>query len=128
MSDWSFETLAASLRADGTDLKAFHEVLASKLEQALGQAAVQIKRSGWRWQSDRPLTKLMVDLGDLRLEAEQASLGMTYKLTKLVRGVALKSELVSLETWLDALSKALWAHASSSQATRQVLEQFLLNE
>jgi len=128
MGEWSFETLAASLRADVTDLKSFHEVLAQKLEQALGQSAVDVKRGGWRWQADRPLTKLSIDFGDLRLEAEKASLGMTYKLTKLVRGVALKSDIVSLEGWLDALSQALWAHAEANQATRQVLENFLMDD
>jgi len=128
MGEWSFETLAASLRADVTDLKTFHEVLAQKLEQALGQGAVEIKRSGFRWQADRPLTKLSVNFGDVRLEAEKNSLGMSYKQTKLVRGIALKSDIVSLETWLDSLSKALWAHAAANQATRQVLENFLLDD
>jgi tRNA U54 and U55 pseudouridine synthase Pus10 len=128
MSDWSFETLAASLRADVADLKTFHEVLAEKLAQALGQSAVEVKRSGFRWQAERPLTKLSVNFGDIRLEAERASLGMSYKVTKLVRGVALKSDLVSLEVWLEALSKALWAHAAANEHTRQALEQFLLDE
>ena len=128
MGEWSFETLAASLRADVTDLKTFHEVLAQKLEQALGQSAVEIKRGGWRWQAERPLTKLSVDFGDLRLESEKSSLGMSYKQTKLVRGVALKSDIVSLEVWLDSLSKALWAHAAANQATREALENFLLDE
>ena len=128
MSDWSFETLAASLRADVADLKTFHEVLADKLQQALGEAAVEIKRSGWRWQADRPLSKLRVNFGDISLEAERAALGMTYKLTKVVRGIALKSEVVSLEIWLEALSKALWAHASANQSTRQALEKFLLDD
>lgn len=128
MSDWSFEALAASLRADVSDLKTFHEVLAHKLQQALGDGAVEVRRQGFRWQADRPLLKLGVNFGDVRLEAQRASLGMEYKVVKLVRGIALKSEMVSLEEWLNALSKALFEHASAHQATRQALENFLLDE
>ncbi len=128
MEEWSFETLAASLKADIADLHTFHEVLATKLERSLGQAAVQIKRGGWPWQEKRPLIKLSVELASMRWEVERAASGMTYKMVKLVRGVALKSEMVPLETWLEALSKALWEHANASQATREALERFLLDQ
>lgn len=126
MSEWSFDTLAASLRMASRDLKTFHEVLAVKLAGALGPDAVTVRRKGLRWQKERPLAALEVNLGDLRLVAEQAGAAMQYRVVKLVRGIALKSEEVSLEAWLEALTRGLWQHAQASEQAQAALERFLM--
>lgn len=126
MSEWSFDTLAASLRMASRDLKTFHEVLAAKLAGALGDEAVTVRRRGLPWQKERPLAALVVNLGDLRLEAERAGAAMQYRVVKLVRGIALKSEAVPLETWLEALTRGLWEHAKASEVAQAALERFLL--
>lgn len=126
MEKWSFEELAASFRADSQDLATFHEVLAKKLEDALPQGAVQIRRGGWAFSSNRPLVELNVDLGGNVFKFEHTNRGYQYRLSKMVRGIALKNEALKFTEWLDALAQALWEEANRSDETRQALERFLI--
>lgn len=126
MNEWSFDTLAANLKADSQDLASFHQVLATKLEQALPPGAVQIRRKGLPWQTDRPVVKIQIDLGTIRLDTERSGSGFRYRVEKMVRGIALKSEEVGFDGWLDALSHALWEYARANERTREAMERFLI--
>ena len=122
---WSFEVLAAELRRDSHDLETFHEVLADKLTQSLPTGQVEIHRGGLPFQSKRPLTKLKVNLGDIAFEAEHTARGFEYRMAKMVRGIALKTEAAAFDAWMDALARALYAQANASEAVREALERFL---
>jgi hypothetical protein len=47
------------------------------------------------------------------------------KCTKVVRGIALKTELLNLDTWLVELARALSSQARASAQDRVALEQLL---
>jgi hypothetical protein len=126
MSEWSFDTLAASLRMASRDLKTFHEVLADKLSQALPAGAVVLRHGGMPFQNKRPVVHITVTLGDQTFTAEHVRGGFEYRIAKVVRGIALKTEPSSLDHWLHELTQALWEHAQASESARTAMEQFLL--
>ncbi len=127
MEDWSFDTLAGALRSASSDLSTFHEVLADKLTQALPAGAVVLRHGGFPFQkAQRPVVHITVTLGDQTFTAEHAHGEFTYRIAKVVRGIALKTEPATLDHWLHELTTALWEHAQASESARTALEQFLL--
>jgi hypothetical protein len=125
MDSWSFDELAAGLRRDSDDLETFHEVLAEKLTQALPPGSVETRRAGLPFQSHRPLTRLAVALEDLSFQAEKTARGFEYRVSKVVRGIALKTDRITFEEWLEGLARALYDQAAQSEHVRQALERFL---
>jgi hypothetical protein len=118
------DLLAASLRADGSDLSAFVEGLATKLEEALpGQAKVYRSRGGLR--RAKRVQKIVVDAADKRLELRVSGGTIETSCSRLSGGVVLKSEAVDAEDWIAALSEVIAAEAQRSATTRQALERLL---
>jgi hypothetical protein len=113
-----FELLAASLRADTADMPAWMSALAEKLAGAL-PGRVAVHHGGLLGRG--PVTSLAADLGPwrfvLRLEHGQAIAERTH----IVRGIALKSEALPLDGWIDALSAALADLAATSARERQAI-------
>lgn len=120
------DLLAASLRADASDLGAFVESLAAKLEDVVpGTVTVQRSRRGVL--GPKLVRRIALDAGGQRLEllrtdgdAIETSCG------RLSGGIIIKRETVDMETWLDVLGAALAAEAGRSQRTRQALERLLI--
>jgi hypothetical protein len=120
-----FELLAASLRASGGDLRTFVEVLADKLEQALpGRVAVE-RRAVRRFSKEKRVTRIELSLGDNRYIAVAEDGTLEMRCAKAVRGVVLKTEVVALDAWLDALARDLAIEAQASEQSRLALEQLL---
>jgi hypothetical protein len=120
------DLLAASLRADGSDLKAFVEALAVKLEQAV-PAAVRVERRRGGMFGPKLVQRIALDAGDQRLELRVAGAGIQTRCARLSAGIVLKNETVDTDAWLAALGQALAAEARRSETTRRALER-LLNE
>lgn len=123
-TDIDVDLLAASLRADAQDLRAFVEALAVKLEGAVpGAVRVERRRDGMF--GPKRVRRIALDAGGQRLEllAEQGSL--MARCGRLSGGIVLKSEELSTDEWLRVLGAALAAQARSSQTTRQALERLL---
>jgi hypothetical protein len=119
------ELLAASLRADSSDLSAFVESLAAKLEQAVpGRARVERRRSGMF--GPKAVSRIMVDLGDRRLELRHEGGAVQTRCSKLSGGIVLKTETVGTDAWLAALTDALAAEAQRSETARKALERLLI--
>ena len=119
------DLLAASLRADSSDLRAFVESLAAKLEEAVpARARVDRRRSGMF--GPKTVRSLSVDLGDRRLELRADGGSVRTRCAKLSSGIVLKNEELDTEAWLAMLSEALAAEASRSEATRKALERMLI--
>jgi len=117
------DLLAASLRADATDTAAFLEALAARLEGALpGQ--VEVRRKGGLFGGKR-VRSIAVRLGDSRYEIEGDGGPPAARRRTVVRGIALKSEELSVDAWIDALSADLLALAQSSERGRAALERLL---
>lgn len=120
-----FDLLAASLRADARDLSTFMEVLAAKLDAAL-PGSVEVHRAGGLFRKDHPVQELVLNLGEwrLRLAAKRGGVPEAER-THLVRGVALKTEIVELDAWVTSLAEALSSHAKSGETAADALRRFL---
>lgn len=112
------ELLAASLRADQADLPAWVDVLGGKLAAAL-PGRVKLHRGGLL--GNGPITGLAADLGAwrflLRLEHSQTVAERAH----IVRGIALKTEAVPLDAWIESLGAALADLAATSARERAAI-------
>lgn len=124
MSDTDFDLLAASLRADAGDLRAFVEALATKLEGALG-THVRVERRGGVFGGGKRVRRIALALDDDEYDLEHDDGTVACRKRTVVRGIALKSEELPLERWLDAISRALVESAQSTERGRIALERLL---
>ena len=119
------DLLAASLRADSSDLSAFVESLTAKLEQAMpGRVRVDRRRSGMF--GPKTVRSMSVDLGDRRLELRSEGGAVKTRCARLSGGIVLKNEVLETDAWLATLSEALAAEAARSETTRKALERLLI--
>jgi hypothetical protein len=120
-----FEVLASSLRADLTDVKAFLAALAEKLGGALPQQCV-VERKGGLFAKEKHVHRVSVELGEHRYAIEHASHGgLRASRIKVVRGIALKTEELPVDQWIEELSRDLAAHAARNSQARMALERLL---
>ena len=118
------DLLAASLRADSSDLSAFVESLAAKLEEAVpARTRVDRRRAGMF--GPKSVRGVSVDLGERRLELRADGGSVRTRCARLSGGIVLKNEEVDTEAWLAMLSEALAVEAGRSEATRKALERML---
>lgn len=120
------DLLAASLRADTTDLKAFMEALAVKLEGALPNQTV-VTRQNKLFSREHPVREILITLGDYqyRISREQQGPLVTLR-AKVVRGIVLKTDQLPMEQWIEELATGLAEQAGQSAQARIALERFLL--
>jgi hypothetical protein len=118
------DLLAASLRADSSDLGAFVEALAVKLEQAV-PGAVKVERRREGLFGPKRVQRIALDAGDQRLELRASAGAVQTKCSRLSGGIVIRSEAVGTEAWLRALGEALAVQAQRSQTTRRALERLL---
>jgi hypothetical protein len=120
------DLLAASLRADLTDVGAFVEGLAVKLEDTL-PARVKVQRARRGMFGPKLVRRIAVDLGDERLELLRGD-GNTIdtRRAKISGGIALKTDVLDTDTWLAALGAAMATEAQRSEQTRQALERLMI--
>jgi hypothetical protein len=119
------DLLAASLRADSSDLRAFVEGLAAKLEEAMpGRVRVDRRRSGMF--GPKAVRSVSVDLGDRRLELRSEGGAVQTRCARLSGGIVLKNEVLETDEWLGVLGEALAAEAARSETTRKALERLLI--
>ena len=123
--DRDFDLSAASLRASSGDLQTFVDVLADKLDRAL-PGRVNVQRRATRLLSkQKHVTAVEVDLGGTRyLLAAQAG-AVEARCATAVRGIVLKSAVVSLDAWIEALLRELANEAQTSEQARLALEQLV---
>jgi hypothetical protein len=117
------ELVTASLRADASDLGAFVEALAVKLEEALPNG-VRVERKGGLFGAKK-VRQITVDAGDTRLRLDRDGAKVTTSRARLSGGIVLKTERVDTDAWLHELGTALAEQARSSQVTREALERML---
>ena len=118
------DLLAASLRADASDLATFTEVLAVKLGEAL-PGGVDVERGREGLFGPKHVRAVAVSLDDQRFALRLERGGVTTSCARLSGGIVLKTEPVDTDEWLRRLSAALAAQAQRSQITRQALERLL---
>ena len=120
------EMLAASLRADSTDLKAFLEALAVKLEGSLPHQTLVTRHSSI-FSREHPVKEIAVILGDYQYRVLRERQGpLVTSRAKVVRGIVLKTDQIAMEQWIEELAEGLARESVRSAQTRAALERFLL--
>lgn len=120
------DLLAASLRADTSDLQAFMEVLAVKLEGALPQQTEVIRQNKF-FSREHPVKEIVILLNDQHYRISREARGTLQTLrAKVVRGIVLKTDTLPMDSWIQELAEGLARQASQSEQARQALERFLL--
>lgn len=120
------DLLLASLRADAHDAHAFLQALAAKLDGALpGQ--VRIERHGGLFSHEKPVRRIDLDLDEFRYAIEDAGHArLKAERTRVVRGIALKTEPLGVDEWIERLATDLALAAERSATAREALERLLL--
>lgn len=120
------DLVAASLRAEASDVDAFVENLATKLEETIpGGVTVERVRRGMF--GPKLVRKITIDAAGQRLElARGAGDSVETTCCRLSAGIVLKREPLDTEAWLAALGATLAEEAQRSSQTRQALERLLI--
>jgi hypothetical protein len=126
VEDPGFDLVAASLRADTTDLAAFVEALAVKLEGALpGDVAVERSGGGLLGRGQRHVRRIAVTMESGRYDLERDGSQIQCARSNEVRGIVIKSERLGLDEWIDELSRELAERARRSEQSRAALQRLL---
>ena len=126
MEPMQVELFAASLRADSTDIKAFMEALAVKLQGSLPSQTTVARQSGF-FAKEHPVREITVTLGDYQYRIAREKQGpIITQRAKVVRGIVLKTDQIPLEQWINELAASLAEEASNSASAHAALERFLL--
>jgi hypothetical protein len=116
---------AASLRASSGDLRSFVDVLADKLDRALpGRVKVQ-RRAARLLSKQKQVTAIELDLGETRYLLAARDGAVETRCATAVRGIVLKSAVLPLDAWIDALLRQLADEAQTSEQARLALGQLL---
>jgi hypothetical protein len=118
------ELWAAEVRAGRREATTLLEVLARALAAAL-PGSVQVRRAtGW-WPRRRPVRSLEVALGEWCFRLSAAGGLLRAERQHRVGGVTIRSEVLPVQTWVEAFTRALEAEARRSAAAARALEQLL---
>lgn len=119
-NEW--DDAAARLRRTSQDLQSYVRTLGDKLLDALpGQATA--RRGGL---FGPPVAAVVVELGDVRYELEIAHPVDRVHRSQVVRGVAIRSETIPLDTFVAELTDRLRNAASTDEGAVRALERLLL--
>jgi hypothetical protein len=124
-SSLDLDLLAATLRADLSDISAFVEGLATRLESAL-PGFVSVKRVKRGFRGPKLVAEISVETGGDRLELHRDDDHVRTVRAKSSGGIVLKTEEIDIDTWLVALTAAVAEQAQRSERTRQALQQLVL--
>ncbi len=120
------DVLAAALHMDHQESGDLLEFLARKLEQSLPQNTI-VTRGGGFFAKNHLVREVTVRFEDYQYQIVREKRGsLTAKVMKLVRGVVLKTTIVSVEQWTEELAQQLAILAEQSGQTRTALNRFVL--
>jgi hypothetical protein len=116
------ESIAVGLtREYGGDREIFLTLLVDSLQPALGER-LRVQRAGWL-RRDGPIRRLDLDLDAQRFVLEVGKGGaLAATRQRVVRGIALKTEELSVEAWLQAVAAAVADYARTHQAALDALK------
>jgi hypothetical protein len=125
MDDPGFDLVAASLRADTTDLNAFVEALAVKLEGALPDSVRVDRKGGGLLSREKRVRRISIGMDEARYDLERVGGSIETSRCNEVRGIVIKSERLGLDEWIDALSRELTSRAQQSERSMLALQRLL---
>ena len=119
------DLVAASLRADGTDLAAFAEALGGKLEDALPGRTTVVRRGDGMLSRHKRVRSIEVRMDDCVYAIVFDRGDAQAERRTEVRGVILRRDRIDVEGWIDALSRSLSELAQRSDRDRESLGRLL---
>lgn len=120
------EMFAASMRASYTDVGAFLEALAAKFEGAL-PTHTRVKRQSKLFSREHPVTEIVIKLGDYNYRIARDQLGpLVAQRSHVVRGIALNSEDLTVERWIEEVAESLARLSAQSALAHAALSRFLI--
>ncbi len=124
--DDSINLPAAELRAGQSELAMSVEVLASTLEQALPQlVTVERRKVGGFRSKHRVVERVAVALGEEQFELRPTPQGTRCTRHKVVGGITLSREELTLADWLAAVTAAVRRDAEISERDWAALQELL---
>lgn len=123
----NFDLSAAAWRKSLTDEKAFVEALATRLSAALPDKT-EVVRERKLFSKVECVRKIRVvfERTEYALDFDERH-GIKTERATVVRGIRLKTDVVSFTEWLKALSAEITEFAESHVHVRAALEQFLMS-
>jgi hypothetical protein len=101
-------------------------VMASKLEQALPQiVAVERHKVGGFRSKRREVQRIALPVGEEQFELRRVAAGFQCTRHKVVRGITLSRQELSLTDWINEIVSGLARSAEVSQESRLALEGLL---
>ena len=125
MDDPGFDLVAASLRADTTDLNAFVEALAVKLEGALPDSVKVDRKGGGLLSRGKRVRRISIGMDEARYDLERVGESIQTSRCNEVRGIVIKSERLGIDEWIDALSRELMQRAQQGERSMLALQRLL---
>ena len=114
----------ALCREYAADERAFLGFVAESMQRALG-ADVEISYGGG-FLKKKTINGVTLISGDNRYTLEDPGHGPLHaKITHVVRGIALKTESVDVETWVELVSEIMERKTAQHSAARQALQKML---
>jgi hypothetical protein len=129
----SLQVAGAMARQYADDARGFLRHLADFLVGTLGESAVKIQRTGLFGGDNRPVKRIEVEFAGAdsgkasRFAIEDAGGrgSLTATRVQVVRNIALKTEPLSVEDWIEAISAAIAAEAERNKSARNSLRDLL---
>ncbi len=117
------ESIAAGLTRDyAGDREVFLSLLVEALEPAVGER-LRVQRSGGWFRRDGPIRRLDLDMDAQRFALDVGKGGaLAATRQRVVRGIALKTEEMSVEAWLQAVAAVLADYARTHQEALEALK------
>jgi hypothetical protein len=120
-----FEVLAAKLKADHGASGDLLEFLAKMLESSYS-GGTKITRGGWFMSQKRPVQDLTVRFDEWQFQISREKHGtVNARSMKLVRGVGLKTNDITMEQCIDEIMKELVKLSNKNSQTRDALDKFV---
>ena len=124
--DEVFDLPAAALRADGAEMAMSIEVLGARLEQALPEITLVERRRVGGFRSRRhEVQRIAVSLGEEQFELAREEGRPRCTRHKVVRGITLNRQEMSMADWINELNAAVARSAEVSEKDRLALGKLL---
>ena len=123
------DLVAAAIRADTSDLDAYHRVLSVTVTDLLPVGMVEVDRE--RSMKDRMAgregraTSIRIRLGDRTLELGSSRGGLVATVAREVRGVVISRQEISVAEWTQLLAQYLARLAAENADARLALSKLL---
>jgi len=122
-----FDLSAAGFRRSESDLRAFMEAFAVRMESALPSHTVVQRKKDGLFSKQSHVVNVSIETVNHRYALSFQAGRLSAERSKVVRGVTLKNEPMEVPAWLESLGMDVEALANHSGSAQNVLHDFLMS-